>query len=130
MENNTQEGVKKKNDVMKGCITMIILAAIIFFLFKSCSTEKMEGVSVKMPPAQIVLVNNGDETYKNGTVTINDKYKSNFEILQSKGNYTIGLLNFSDAEGNRFNLSMVVHKIYVKAENSKEERVSELFEID
>lgn len=119
-----------KKDNKKGFASFVILAIIVLVVVKSCSSEKMENVTLKHSQSQIIIVNESSEIYTDVSVLINDKYKAKFDELPSNGTYTIGLMLFSDKDGNRYNMTMKTHKVYISSKNSKEDSASALFELD
>ena len=109
---------------------LLILITLLSIGLSSCSNEKMKDVTLKMTDTNIVLVNNGYETFKNINVTINDKFKTKFEVLLIKGTHGLDLSTFSDRDGNRFNSSsMKINKVYITSENSKGNEASAIFDL-
>lgn len=123
---------KKQNrkTTKQGVVLLRIIAIIVFFSINACSSENMENITLKLSSSQIIILNESSETYKNVTVLINDKYKAKFNELPSNGMYAIGFMLFSDKDGNRYNMSMKTHKVYISAQNSKEKSATAIFQLD
>lgn len=107
------EDIKKKNDVKKGCFSMVILAIILFFIVKSCTGSKDLNATVHFTGTQFVITNNDSVKYDDVKVTLNGIYKLNIGEFPANKVYTVGILQFADDAGNRFKIGMKPQKITI-----------------
>jgi hypothetical protein len=84
--------------------------AFVFFIFIAfgSSDTKDSTVDIKatvfFDGAQFTISNNDTFDYKNARLQLNDKYYINSYTLKAGGIYTVGMMQFADDDGNRFDL--------------------------
>ena len=84
--------------------------AVGFFLFiafgsddKDTSTTDLKA-SVRFTGTQFVVTNNDNFDYTNAKLELNDKYVIKGYDLKAGETYTVGMLQFADDDGNRFDM--------------------------
>lgn len=105
-ENNYSKYVPSKKINKAKIIVPIIVAVVVAFITYTCLSEgsvrskDLKGVSTSLSTTQLKL--NTNKTLHNLRIRINGDYTYTESILLS-GTYTVGLANFVDSKGNRFN---------------------------
>ena len=101
-----------RSPLMTGCLWivgiffgLIILGGIIGSSDNSSSSSsstKDLNCNVYFSGTQIIITNNDNFTYRNVKVELNDKWTDRVSSIGPGEHYAIGILNFSDEDGNRF----------------------------
>lgn len=114
MEANSKALSKK--DKQKGCIISIAILAIIVIIAALCSrndstTNKSNETSsvdlkasVTFTGTQFVITNNDNFDYLKVKMELNDDYYLYSDVMEAGQVYTVGMLQFADKKGNRFDI--------------------------
>jgi hypothetical protein len=114
MEETIATETQKKKDEKKGCISMVIIAIVLFFVVKSCVGDtKTMNTSISFTGTQFVITNNDSITYSDVNITLNGIYHLQVDYFPANKVYTVGILQFADDAGNRFKLGMKPQKITI-----------------
>jgi hypothetical protein len=100
----------KSSPLMTGCLWIVGIFFGLIILGSLVGTNDDTSVSsnrdlncnVHFTGTQIIITNNDDFTYRNIKVKLNDKWSDNITSIGPGEHYAIGILNFSDEDGNRF----------------------------
>jgi hypothetical protein len=90
---------------------------LIAFATDKGSEDKSLNVNIEYRGFEIVITNNDVFDYKNATLKLNNKYRiENCEIGAGK-TYSVGMGQFADLDGNRFNfLALEPQSFYIRCE--------------
>src|SRR5690554_6926564 len=110
---------KKKQNNGKGCVLLVVIAIAVFFSIKWYLTGEDMNIETNYTGTQIVFTNLDDKFYKDVVVTINDSYTVKIGDFLPYDTYTVGIMQFADEKGNRFNLSMKPLKIKYEGKDAE-----------
>ena len=93
-------------------ILLLIISLGVFFFFISKEDDKISKnnstielkAAVKFTGTQFVIINNDSFNYTNTKMKVNNKFFIKGYTIKSGETYTVGMLQFADDEGNRFDL--------------------------
>jgi len=84
----------------------ILFLAVMAILLNSCSSSEKNYVdlnaTVGFSGTQFVIKNNDIFDYTNAVMEINDKFMLKDCTIKSGETYTVGMMQFADSDGNRF----------------------------
>jgi len=85
----------------------LIFLLVIIIGLSSCSFEDSTTnlkATISFTGTQFVIKNNDNFNYPNATLKVNDKFVLKGYDLKSGETYTVGMMQFADDDGNRFNM--------------------------
>ncbi len=122
MKKQNQSAGKAANIIT--AIIFIIIAVVIFRVCSSIMNTDSESNNVVLKAqvdftgTQFVITNNDSFDYNDVTISINGDYKLNVPKLSAYETYTVGMMQFADKKGNRFNLSQKPLSVYISSRNA------------
>jgi hypothetical protein len=86
-----------------------IVIAFFFFLALSSSNDSSDSTtdlnaSISFTGAQFVITNNDSFDYINAKFEVNDDYVLEGYTIKAGETYTVGMMQFADDDGNRFDM--------------------------
>jgi hypothetical protein len=113
---------------MKKMLVLFVLIAIFVLILanlvgggsggsgSSGSSNKELNVQINFSDTQFLISNNNSFDYTNVRMKVNDKYELTADKISAGQQYIVGMAQFADSSGQRFNpFAMKVRKIYIRA---------------
>ena len=99
--------------------TVIILILLVGGCVKLCSTDENApderlNLKINFTGLQLHITNLDSIGYRDLNLQINDKYDYSFGVLPAGETIELGVLNFSDKEGNRMKIGVKPRKVDVE----------------
>ena len=101
---------------------LLSVFAVVFFLFLAFGSDDTDtsstdlNASISFTGTQFVIKNNDSFDYNNAKLEINGKYALNGYNLTAGETYTVGMLQFADDDGNRFNMMIKPQKFTISCD--------------
>jgi hypothetical protein len=111
--------MKTKIKHLLSSIAIILFIAIAISSSNDSSSSTTDlNASVSFTGTQFVIKNNDNFDYNNAKLEINEKYTLNGYTLKAGETYTVGMLQFADDEGNRFDMMKKPQKFSIWCDSS------------
>lgn len=96
--------MNKKLKITASIIVIFLFGVIAFGSDEGSESSITLNASVRFTGTQFIITNNDTFDYVNTKLKVNDNYYISGYTLQAGHTYEVGIMNFADDNGNRFNL--------------------------